>query len=161
MVQEPLSCFFFCHQITISPNNIKGQACLVFTIARSGRVTVGSFFPVLIDIILIELVLNFITSKATVMVTDWETCLLHRFDEFDQLCLGCWIFPWIIVFRQWIVFICYDDFIVFTLNAVIVSFVNHFCFFWGSPLRLASDCSISLGCLFCLSCSIFIFCFFL
>ncbi|CAG5935556.1 Uncharacterised protein [Streptococcus pneumoniae] len=161
MIQEPLGCFFFCHQITISPNHIKGQACLVFAIARTGRVTVSCCLSILVDIILIELGLSFITSKTTVMITNRETCLLHRFDEFDQLCLGCWIFPWIIVFRQWIVFVGYDDFIVFPLNAVVITFIDHFCFLLGSSLRLTTDCSISFGCLFCLSFSIFIFCFFL
>ncbi|EJG58079.1 putative membrane protein [Streptococcus pneumoniae 2072047] len=159
MVQKPLGCFFFCYQITISPNHIKGQACLVFAITRSSRITVGSFFPILINIILIEFGLSFITSKTTVMIANGETCLLHGFDEFDQLCLGCWIFPWIIVFRQWIVFVGYDDFIVFPLNAVVITFIDHFCFLLGSSLRLTTDCSISFGCLFCLSFSIFIFVF--
>ncbi|CAG5149628.1 Uncharacterised protein [Streptococcus pneumoniae] len=161
MIQEPLGCFFFCHQITISPNHIKGQACLVFAIARTGRVTVSCCLSILVDIILIELGLSFITSKTTVMITNRETCLLHRFDEFDQLSLGCWIFPGIIVFRQRIMFIGYDDFVVFSLDAVVITFIDHFCFFLGSPLRLTADCPISFGCLFCLSCAIFIFCFFL
>ena len=46
----------------LSQSNQK-QTCLVFTIARSSRITVSSFLPILIDIILIKLGLSFITSK--------------------------------------------------------------------------------------------------
>ncbi|CKJ48126.1 Uncharacterised protein [Streptococcus pneumoniae] len=161
MIQEPLGCFFFCHQITISPNHIKGQACLVFAIARTGRVTVSCCLSILVDIILIELGLSFITSKTTVMITNRETCLLHRFDEFDQLSLGCWIFPRIIVFRQRIMFISYDDFIVFPLNTIVVSLIDNFCLFLTRCLRFATYSSFRLTALLRLLSIFFNFRFFL